>query len=58
MKTPLEISFAQLDAFKKLYRMNARYTQAINGRRIQMMVPDAEGAPASAPAAGGKASGH
>jgi hypothetical protein len=39
--------------------MNARYTQAINGRRIQMMVPDGEGAPASAPAAtGSKASGH
>jgi hypothetical protein len=55
MKTPLEISFAQLDAFKKLYRMNARYTQAINGRRIQMMVPDAEAAPAGT---GSKASGH
>jgi carbonic anhydrase len=40
MKSPLEISFAQLDAFKKLFRMNARYTQAINGRRIQMLVPD------------------
>ena len=59
MKTPLEISFAQLDAFKKLFRMNARYTQAINGRRIQMMVPDGEGAAASAPAGtAGKASGH
>jgi hypothetical protein len=58
MKTPLEISFAQLEAFKKIYRMNARHTQAINGRRIQMMVPDGEGAPASAPAAGSKASGH
>jgi len=35
--------------------MNARYTQAINGRRIQMMVPDAEAAPAGT---GSKASGH
>jgi carbonic anhydrase len=59
MKTPLEISFAQLDAFKKLFRMNARYTQAINGRRIQMMVPEGEGAPVSPPAGkGSKASGH
>lgn len=59
MKTPLEISFAQLDAFKKLYPMNARYTQAANGRRIQMLVTDGEGAPAgkSAPAAAPAASG-
>lgn len=57
MKTPLEISFAQLEAFKKIYRMNARHTQAANGRRIQMMVPDAEGAATSAPAGSANKSG-
>jgi len=50
MKSPLEISFAQLDAFKKLFRMNARYTQATNGRRIQMMSPDGIGAANLGPA--------
>lgn len=50
MKTPIEISYAQLAAFKKLYRMNARNTQATNGRRVQVMTPDAIGAaPAAAP---------
>ena len=64
MKTPIEISYAQLAAFKKLYKMNARHTQATNGRRVQVMVPEGGGAAApaaaSAPAAGGKggASGH
>ena len=55
MKTPMEISFAQLDAFKKLFPTNARYTQAANGRRIQMLVPEGEGAPA---ASGAKAGSH
>lgn len=59
MKSPLEISFAQLDAFKKLFPMNARYTQAANGRRVQMLVTEGEGGPAAAPASSsGKASGH
>ncbi len=55
MKTPIEISYAQLAAFKKLYRMNARHTQPTNGRRVQVMTPDAvsgaTAAPAVAPAA-------
>lgn len=52
MKTPIEISYAQLAAFKKLYKMNARNTQATNGRRVQMLTPDAVGsAPAATPAA-------
>jgi carbonic anhydrase len=50
MKTPIEISYAQLATFKKLYKMNARHTQATNGRRVQMMMPDAMGAGSSAPA--------
>ncbi|WP_019450946.1 carbonic anhydrase family protein [Cupriavidus sp. BIS7] len=35
MKTPMTISSRQLDAFKKLYPMNARPTQALNGRTVQ-----------------------
>ena len=37
MRTPIEISYAQLAAFKKLYKMNARPVQPINGRRVQML---------------------
>lgn len=39
MKNPIEISYAQLAAFKKLYKMNARPVQPVNGRRIQMSYP-------------------
>jgi len=39
MKTPIEISYAQLAAFKKLYKMNARPVQPVNGRRVQMSYP-------------------
>lgn len=39
MRTPIEISYAQLAAFKKLYKMNARPTQPLNGRRVQMLQP-------------------
>jgi carbonic anhydrase len=39
MKTPIEISYAQLAAFKKLYKMNARPVQPLNGRRVQMLYP-------------------
>jgi len=35
MKTPMTISSRQLDAFKKLYPMNARPTQPLNGRVVQ-----------------------
>lgn len=35
MKTPVSISSAQLAAFQKLYKMNARPTQPLNGREIQ-----------------------
>ena len=34
MKTPVSISSAQLAAFRKLYRMNARPVQAVNGREV------------------------
>jgi carbonic anhydrase len=37
MRTPIEISYAQLAAFKKLYKMNARPVQPLNGRRVQML---------------------
>lgn len=37
MRTPIEVSYAQLAAFKKLYRMNARPVQPLNGRRVQML---------------------
>ncbi len=38
MQTPMVISYAQLAAFKKLYKMNARPVQPLNGRRVQMFV--------------------
>ena len=34
LKTPMEMSKAQLDQFKKLYPMNARPTFPLNGRQI------------------------
>jgi carbonic anhydrase len=37
MKTPIELSYAQLAAFKKLYKMNARPVQPLNGRRVQVL---------------------
>jgi carbonic anhydrase len=55
MKTPIEISYAQLAAFKKLYKMNARHTQATNGRRVQVLTPDAVASGSAAPAAAGAA---
>ena len=39
MKTPIEISYSQLAAFKKLYKMNARPVQPLNGRRVQVLFP-------------------
>ncbi len=60
-KTPIEISYGQLAAFKKLYKMNARHTQPTNGRRIQVLTADAVGSapPAAAPASPpGKSAGH
>lgn len=35
LKQPVEISRAQLDAFRKLYRMNARPVQPLNGRTVE-----------------------
>ncbi len=35
LKQPVEISKAQLDAFRKLYPMNARPTQPLNGRTVE-----------------------
>ena len=35
LKTPVKIADAQVDAFGKVYSMNARPTQPINGRAIQ-----------------------
>src|SRR5262249_46175325 len=35
MKTPIEISHAQLQAFSKLYPMNARPVQPLNGRTLE-----------------------
>lgn len=61
MKTPIEISYRQLAAFKKLYKMNARNTQATNGRRIQVLTMDAVGSGDSAAATAapaGKPGGH
>ena len=37
MRMPIEISYAQLAAFKKLYKMNARPVQPLHGRRVQML---------------------
>lgn len=39
MQAPMVISYAQLAAFKKLYKMNARPVQALNGRRVQVFQP-------------------
>ena len=39
MKEQIEISYAQLAAFKKLYKMNARPVQPLNGRRVQVLFP-------------------
>jgi carbonic anhydrase len=36
LKTPVEASAAQIEAFKKLYPMNARPVQPLNGRTIQV----------------------
>jgi carbonic anhydrase len=36
LKTPVEISASQLAAFRKLYKMNARPTQPLNGRVVQV----------------------
>ena len=35
MKEPVELSKAQIDAFRKLYKMNARPVQPLNGRTVQ-----------------------
>jgi carbonic anhydrase len=35
MKQPVELSKEQIDAFRKLYKMNARPVQPLNGRKIQ-----------------------
>ena len=37
LKTPVEISAAQLAAFRKLYRMNARPVQPLNGRKVMVV---------------------
>lgn len=36
LKSPVELSAAQLKAFKKLYKMNARPVQPLNGRPVQV----------------------
>lgn len=38
MKQPIEVSYKQMAAFKALYKMNARPTQPLNGRRVQVYV--------------------
>jgi carbonic anhydrase len=35
MKQPVELSKAQIDAFRRLYKMNARPVQPLNGRKVQ-----------------------
>jgi carbonic anhydrase len=35
LKTPVELSRAQLEAFRKLYPMNARPVQPLNGRKVE-----------------------
>ena len=37
LKTPVELSAAQLAAFRKLYRMNARPVQPLNGRKVMVV---------------------
>jgi len=36
LRQPIEISYKQLAAFKALFKMNARPTQPLNGRRVQV----------------------
>ena len=36
LKTPVEVSKAQLKAFTKLYKMNARPVQPLHGRKVQV----------------------
>jgi carbonic anhydrase len=36
MKTPVEVSSAQIASFKKLYKMNARPVQPLNGRSVEL----------------------
>jgi carbonic anhydrase len=36
MRTPISISAAQLVEFKKLYKMNARPEQPLNGRTVEL----------------------
>ena len=35
LKEPVELSKAQIDSFRKLYKMNARPVQPLNGRKVQ-----------------------
>jgi len=35
LKQPVELSKAQIEAFRKLYKMNARPVQPLNGRKVQ-----------------------
>jgi carbonic anhydrase len=35
LKTPVEISKAQIQAFKKIFKMNARPVQPLNQRKVQ-----------------------
>ena len=35
LKQPVEISKAQIDSFRKLYKMNARPVQPLNRRKVQ-----------------------
>jgi carbonic anhydrase len=35
LKTPTKVSEAQIAAFAKLYAMNARPTQPLNGRTVE-----------------------
>ncbi len=37
LKTPVTLSAAQLAAFRKLYKMNARPVQPLNGRKVQLV---------------------
>ncbi|MCE9638869.1 MAG: carbonic anhydrase family protein [Betaproteobacteria bacterium] len=36
MKQPVELSKGQIEAFRKLYKMNARPVQPLNGRKVQV----------------------